>query len=205
LQLIRVGEIRPPSARGPGGVEMVASSTCTTRLVNQADRSSSSSPCRYHPLWPARLCHHHQPSPRCRGGTKLTAYCPAGTTIAVRTLQPTAISATTPHAGSSYRRRRLSLLPPHQRHPLAVPRHHPGRSAGPPLPPAKVKKEGDDALPLSSSSCHMLPMPDETKRRLSVLIGITKARRLSAAIINYSKNHEGGMRGVMGCKGVDGS
>ena len=68
-----------------------------------------------------------------------------------------------------------------------------------------MKKEGDDASPLSSSSRRMSPMPDETKRRLSVLIGITKSRRLSAAMINYPTNHGGGMRGVMGCKGVDGS
>jgi hypothetical protein len=205
LQLIRVGEIRPPSARGPGGVELIASSTCTARLVNQADGLSSSLPRRHHLLRPARLCNHHQPGPRQRGGTTLTAYRPAGMATAVRTLRPTPTSPPPPHASPSCRRRRLSLLPPHQRRPLAAPRRHPGRPAGPPLPPAEVKKEGDDALPLSLSSCHITPMPDKTKSGLSVLIGITKAPQLSAAMINYPTNHGGGMRGVMGCKGVDGS
>jgi hypothetical protein len=48
-------------------------------------------------------------------------------------------------------------------------------------------------------------MPDKMKSRLSVLIGIIKAWQLSVAMINYPTNHGGGMRGVMGCKGVDGS
>ena len=72
------------------------------------------------------------------------------------------------------------------------------------MPPAEVKKEGDDASPLSSSSCRMLPMPDKTKSRLLVLIEIIKAWQLSVAMINYPTNHGRGMRGVIGCKGVDG-
>ncbi len=205
MQLICVGEIRLPSAPRPSGVELIASSTCTARLVNQANGLSSLAPRRHHPLRPARLCRRHQPGPCCRGSTTLKAYRPAGMTTAVRTLRPTPTSPPPLHAGPSCRRRWLSLLPPRQRRPLAAPQRLPGRSAGLQLPPAEVKKKGDDALPLSLLSCRMSPMPDETKSRLSVLIGITKAPRLSAPMINYPANHGGGMRGVMGCKEVDGS
>jgi hypothetical protein len=120
-QLIGVGEIRPPSARGPGGVGSIASSTCTARLVVQADGLSSLSPRHRHPLWPARLCRCHRPGPCRRGGTTLMAYCPAGTTTAVRTLQPTLTSPLPPHAGPSCRRRRLSLWLPRRLLPAPTP------------------------------------------------------------------------------------
>ncbi len=97
-----------------------------------------------------------------------------------------------------------AIAPPLPTAPFGGATAPPGILAGQPLPPAKVKKEGDDASPLSLSSCCMSPMPDKMKSRLLVLIGITKAWRLSAAMINYPTNHGGGMRGVIGCKGVDG-
>ncbi len=122
MQLIRVGEIRPPSARGPGGVGSIALSTCTARLVDQADGSSSLSPRHRHPLWPARLCRHHRPGSRRRGRTTLTAYRPAGTMTAVRTLRPTPTSPLPPHAGPSCRRRRLSLSSPRRLLPAPTPR-----------------------------------------------------------------------------------
>ncbi len=112
MQLIRVGEIRLLSTRGPGGVGLIASSTCTARLINQAAGLLSSLPCHRHLLWPARLCRCHRPGPRHRDGTTLTAYRPTGTTTAIRTLQPTPTSPLPPHAGPSCRRRRLSLLSP---------------------------------------------------------------------------------------------
>ncbi len=121
-QLIRIGEIRPPSACGLGRVWLIALSTCTARLVNQANGSLLSSPRHCHPLWPACLCRHHQSSPRCRRGSTLMAWHLTGTTTVVRTIQPTPTSPLPPHAGPSCRRRRLSLLSPRRLLPAPTPR-----------------------------------------------------------------------------------
>jgi hypothetical protein len=121
LQIIRVREIRPPSACGLSRVGSIASSTCTVRLVNQANGWSLLLPCRRHPHQPACLCCHHRPGPRRRGGSTLMACHPTGTTTVLRTIRPTPTSPLPPHAGPSCRRRRFSLLSPRRLLPAPTP------------------------------------------------------------------------------------
>ncbi len=130
MQLIRIGEIRPPSACGPSRVWLIVLSTCTARLVNQANGSLSSSPRRRHPHRPACLCCHHRSSPHCCGGSTLMACHPAGMMTVVRTIRPTPTSPLPLHAGPSCRRCQSSLLSP--------PRLLPAPTPGTPTPNSRL-------------------------------------------------------------------